>query len=252
MSRSGEGPDGGGVVIDMSAWRGFFISFEGLDGAGKSTQVASLAGALRQQGHDVVTVRPNETPLGEILHSFVLQHQRGPALEAWAEALLFTAERVQLLHEVVLPALRRGSVVIADRYADSTIAYQGGGRGIPPGDLLRLHAAACGDVWPDLTLYLAIPAATAAQRQRAQQLPLDRFEVAPETFHAAVEAAFDQLAAQHPRRFVRVDATRTAIAVSRDVEKVIVQRLPAPAPASPPARTPGGFEPSPYGGAPVG
>ncbi len=132
MSRSGEGPDGGGVVIDMGAWRGFFISFEGLDGAGKSTQVASLAGALRQQGHDVVTVRPDETHLGEILHSFVLQHQRGPALEAWAEALLFTAERVQLLHENILPALRRGAVVIADRYANSTIAYQGGGRGIPP------------------------------------------------------------------------------------------------------------------------
>ena len=93
----------------MSVWRGFFISFEGLDGAGKSTQVASLAGSLRQQGHDVVTVRPDETPLGEILHSFVLQHQRGPALEAWAEALLFTAERVQLLHETILPALRRGS-----------------------------------------------------------------------------------------------------------------------------------------------
>ena len=121
----------------MGAWRGFFISFEGLDGAGKSTQVASLAGALRQQGHDVVTVRPDESPLGEILHSFVLQHQRGPALEAWAEALLFTAERVQLLHETILPALRRGAVVIADRYADSTIAYQGGGRGIPPADLLQ-------------------------------------------------------------------------------------------------------------------
>ena len=98
MSRSGEGPDGGGVAVDMSAWRGFFISFEGLDGAGKSTQVASLAGALRQQGHDVVTVRPDESPLGELLHSFVLEHQRGPALEPWAEALLFNAERVQLLH----------------------------------------------------------------------------------------------------------------------------------------------------------
>lgn len=251
MSRSGKGPDGGGVVIRMSAWRGFFISFEGLDGAGKSTQVAALAGALRQQGHDVVTVRPDETPLGEILHSFVLQHQRGPALEAWAEALLFTAERVQLLHETILPALRRGAVVIADRYADSTIAYQGGGRGIPTADLLRLHAAACGDVWPDLTIYLAIPASSAAQRQRAQQLPLDRFEVAPETFHAAVEAGFEQLAAQHPRRFVRIDATRPAILVSRDVEKVIVQRLPAPAPVSP-ARNSGGFKSSPYGSAPVG
>jgi dTMP kinase len=224
----------------MSVWRGFFISFEGLDGAGKSTQVASLAGSLRQQGHDVVTVRPDETGLGEILHSFVLQHQRGPALEAWTEALLFTSERVQLLHETVLPALRRGAVVIADRYADSTVAYQGGGRGIPIADLLRLHAAACGDVWPDLTLYLAIPSAVAAQRQRAQQLPLDRFEVAPETFHAAVEAAYEQLAAQHPRRFLRIDATRPAIAVSRDVEKVIVQRLPAATPTAPPVRSASG------------
>jgi dTMP kinase len=224
----------------MSVWRGFFISFEGLDGAGKSTQVASLAGSLRQQGHDVVTVRPDETGLGEILHSFVLQHQRGPALEAWTEALLFTAERVQLLHETILPALRRGAVVIADRYADSTIAYQGGGRGIPPADLLRLHAAACGDVWPDLTLYLAIPSAVAAQRQRAQQLPLDRFEVAPETFHAAVEAAYEQLAAQHPRRFLHIDATRPAIVVSRDIERVIVQRLPAATPTAPPVRSASG------------
>jgi len=236
MSRSGEGPECGGASADMSAWRGFFISFEGLDGAGKSTQVASLAGSLRQQGHDVVTVRPDESPLGEILHGFVLQHQRGPALQAWAEALLFTAERVELLHETILPALRRGAVVIADRFADSTIAYQGGGRGLPAADLLRLHAAACGDVWPDLTLYLAIPAATAAQRQRAQQLPLDRFEVAPETFHAAVEATFDQLAVQHPRRFLRIDGTRPAIAVSREIERIIVQRLPAPAPAAPAAR----------------
>jgi dTMP kinase len=240
VSRSGEGPDDRGVVLDMSVWRGFFISFEGLDGAGKSTQVASLAGSLRQQGHDVVTVRPDETGLGEILHSFVLQHQRGPALEAWTEALLFTSERVQLLHETILPALRRGAVVIADRYADSTIAYQGGGRGIPPADLLRLHAAACGDVWPDLTLYLAIPSAAAAQRQRAQQLPLDRFEIAPETFHAAVEAAYEQLAAQHPRRFLRIDAARPAIVVSRDIEKVIVQRLPAATPTAPPVRSASG------------
>ena len=94
-------------------------------------------------------------------------------------------------------------------------------------------------MWPDLTLYLAIPGAAAAQRQRAQQLPLDRFEVAPETFHAAVEAAFEQLAAQHPRRFLRIDATRPAITVSRDIEKVIVQWLPA-APTIPPLRSASG------------
>jgi dTMP kinase len=95
-------------------------------------------------------------------------------------------------------------------------------------------------VWPDLTLYLAIPGAAAAQRQRAQQLPLDRFEVAPETFHAAVEAAFEQLAAQHPRRYHRIDATRPAIVVSREIEKVIVQRLPAATPNAPPVRSASG------------
>ena len=90
----------------MAPWPGYFISFEGLDGAGKSTQVASLAGTLRVTKRDVLTVRPNNTLLGEILHAFVLQHQRGPAVEPWAEALLFNAERVQLLHEVILPALQ--------------------------------------------------------------------------------------------------------------------------------------------------
>jgi thymidylate kinase len=111
MSRLGEGPGGGGVVIDMSVWRGFFISFEGLDGAGKSTQVASLAGSLRQQGHDVVTVRPDETPLGEILHSFVLQHQRGPALEAWSEALLFTASPIRAADGASLPRISFASTL---------------------------------------------------------------------------------------------------------------------------------------------
>jgi len=88
---------------------GFLVSLEGIDGAGKSTQVASLAGALRQRGHDVITVRPNDTQLGELLHGWMLQHQRDAAVAPWAEALLFNAERVQLLSELVLPALARGS-----------------------------------------------------------------------------------------------------------------------------------------------
>ena len=211
----------------MGSWRGFFISFEGLDGAGKSTQVASLAASLRVRGHDVTVVSPSDTNLGEILHSFVLQHQRGPAVEPWAEALLFNAERAQLLHEIVLPALERGGVVIADRYADSTLAYQGGGRGLPLEQLETLHRYACGDVWPDLTIYLRLPLQSAARRRRAQQLPLDRIETAPEEFHARVEAAFDHQAAAHPARIVSVDADRPAMAVSRDIEGVAIARLPA-------------------------
>jgi dTMP kinase len=208
-------------------WPGFFISFEGLDGAGKSTQVASLAGSLRAKHYDVLTVRPNGTLLGEILHSFVLQHQRGPAVEPWAEALLFTAERVQLLHEVVVPALERGAVVIADRYVDSTLAYQGGGRGVPVDALLQLHSDACDDIWPDLTFYLEVSQTIAAERQRDQQLPLDRIEGAPQDFHAAVRRTFNALAASYPERIVRIDAGRSAIDVSDDIGARVAQRLPS-------------------------
>ena len=209
------------------AWPGFFISFEGLDGAGKSTQVASLAGSLRAKHYDVLTVRPSGTLLGEILHSFVLQHQRGPALEPWAEALLFTAERVQLLHEVIVPALQRGAVVIADRYVDSTLAYQGGGRGVPVDALLQLHRDACDDIWPDLTFYLEVSQSIAAERQRDQQLPLDRIEGSPQDFHAAVQRTFNALAASYPERIVRIDAGRSAIDVSTDIGATTMARLPS-------------------------
>jgi len=204
---------------------GFFVSFEGLDGAGKSTQVAALAGSLRARKLDVLTVRPNATPLGEILHSFVLQHQRDAALEAWTEALLFNAERVQLLHEIVLPALQRGAVVVADRFVDSTLAYQGGGRGLPLDALLDIHRRACGDVWPDLTFYLRVPVDVATQRQHAQQLPLDRIEGAPEDFHAAVRATFEDLARANEQRIVTVDATLPALEISRLVADVAMQRI---------------------------
>jgi dTMP kinase len=209
------------------SWPGFFISFEGLDGAGKSTQVASLAGSLRAKHYDVLTVRPNGTLLGEILHSFVLQHQRGPAVEPWAEALLFTAERVQLLHEVIVPALQRGAVVVADRYVDSTLAYQGGGRGVPVDALLQLHSDACDDIWPDLTFYLEVSQSIAAERQRDQQLPLDRIEGASQDFHAAVQRTFNALAASYPERIVRIDAGRSAIDVSTDIGATAMARLPS-------------------------
>ncbi|MGH7687420.1 MAG: dTMP kinase [Candidatus Dormibacteria bacterium] len=205
---------------------GYFISLEGLDGAGKSTQVAALAAWLRKQRLDVVTVRPNGTLLGELLHSFVLQHQRGPALQPWSEALLFFAERVQLLHEVIVPALDRGALVLADRYTDSTIAYQGGGRGLPVEPLLELHRQACGDIWPDLTLYLRIPIEVAVTRQHAQQLPLDRIEGAPENFHAAVAAAFEDIAALSEHRVVAIDATMPALEVAQTIADTVAARLP--------------------------
>ncbi|HEV3123379.1 MAG TPA: dTMP kinase [Candidatus Dormibacteraeota bacterium] len=206
-------------------WAGYFISFEGVDGAGKSTQVAALAMALRGEGHNVVTVRePGDTNLGELTRAYVLQHQERP-LSAWAEALLFVAARVQLLNDVILPALLSGDVVITDRYADSTLAYQGGGRGLDLGALRRLHRDACGDVWPDLTVLLDLPPAAAVSRRRAGELPFDRMERAPEEFHAAVHATFRDLARASAKRIVLVDASGPAISVSQRVWEVVAERI---------------------------
>jgi dTMP kinase len=206
---------------------GFFISFEGLDGAGKSTQVAALGAALRADGYDVTTVRPNDTPLGDLISGVVLQHQVAASLDPWSEALLFNAGRVQLLAEVIRPALQKGTVVIADRYADSTLAYQGGGRGLPQEALLHLHRDCCDDLWPDLTVYLDLDYGVAVHRQHAQQLPLDRIEGAPSEFHARVRATFDRLAAEHSDRIVRMDSGRPAMVVSQDVMRVVAARLEA-------------------------
>jgi dTMP kinase len=204
---------------------GFFVSFEGLDGAGKSTQVAALGAALQADGYDVITVRPNDTPLGELVSGAVLQHPVAASLQPWTEALLFNAGRVQLLAEVILPALERGAVVIADRFTDSTLAYQGGGRGVDQQALLRLHRDCCGDIWPDLTIYLDLDHTVAVHRQHAQQLPLDRIEDAPDDFHARVHAAFDRLATEQPGRIARIDAGRPAVAVSQDVMRLVGDRL---------------------------
>ena len=210
-----------------NAPRGFFVSFEGIDGAGKSTQVAALAAALRADGVDAITVRPTDTQLGELVRSLVLQHRVGAGVDPWAEALLFVAGRAQLLREVIRPALARGALVIADRFADSTLAYQGGGRGLPTDELLRLHEAACGGVWPDLTIYLDIPVSLAASRQHDQQLPLDRIEVAPEAFHQAVRDAFEELVRRYPQRIARVDAARPALTVSQEIAELVRTRRSA-------------------------
>ncbi len=215
--------------------RGFFVSFEGLDGAGKSTQVASLGAALRADGYDVITVRPNDTPLGELISGVILQHQLSASLEPWTEALLFNAGRVQLLAGIIVPALERGAVVIADRFTDSTLAYQGGGRGLDQHALLSLHRDCCDDIWPGLTVYLDIDQAVAVNRQHAQQLPLDRIEGAGDDFHTRVRQAFDRLAADHPERFVRVDASRPAVTVSNEVMRLVQGRLRTVATAARPA-----------------
>ena len=209
---------------------GFLVSFEGIDGCGKSTQMAAAAAALRNLPGigEIVTVRePGDTNLGELARAFLLQHQLNAPIDPWAEALVFMAARAQLLREVVLPALQRGALVLADRFVDSTLAYQGAGRGLPEAALREMHRLSCGDVWPDLTILLDLPLDAARARRHAQELPLDRMEATPEQFQFAVHDAFRRLAAAEPQRITVVDAARPAVTVSDEVVTVIAEHLAA-------------------------
>jgi len=213
-----------------STWPGFFVSFEGVDGSGKSTQMAAAAAALRKVAgvSEVVMVRePGDTALGELARAFLLQHQVVAPVDPWAEALVFMAARAQLLAEVVLPALRRGAVVLSDRFADSTLAYQGGGRGLPEAVLRGIHRETCGDVWPDLTVLLDLPLDAARARRHAQELPLDRMEATPEQFQWAVRDTFLRLARDEPQRISVVDAARPAVTVSEAVVSLVSSRFAA-------------------------
>ena len=217
---------------------GYFVSIEGVDGAGKSTQVAALAAAVQASGREICVARPSDTVLGDLVRGFLLQHQTDTPVEPWSEALLFIAQRAQLLRETILPALDRGALVLADRYVDSTLAYQGGGRGLDPELLRELHRVVCHDIWPDMTILLDVPLDAASHRQRAQELPIDRFEQAPRPFHERVAQIFDELAKSEPERFIRVDATRSAVELSREISELVLSRASVqPQEAAPPAST---------------
>ncbi len=183
---------------------GFFISFEGPEGGGKSTQIHRLAAALAEQGYRVWTTRePGGTRVGEMIRPILLSQQQ-PRMTPWSEALLFTAARAEHVEEVIRPRLARGELVLCDRYTDSTLAYQGYGRGLDLDTLRRLQSQATGGLQPDLTMLLNLPTETGLSRiPRAAQDRLDR-ETA--TFHQRVRAGYQEMAAADPRRWREVDA----------------------------------------------
>jgi len=178
-----------------------FVTFEGIDGSGKSTQAYLLADRLRADGLDVVLTRePGGTALGEAIRELVLH---GDHVAPWAEAALYAAARAQHVEEVVQPALDRGSVVVCDRYLDSSAVYQGVGRGLGLERVMELNLTAVGGLLPDRTILLRISPATAVERMGES---LDRIEREGETFLALVHDAYDALAARYADRFVVVDA----------------------------------------------
>jgi dTMP kinase len=194
--------------------RGLFITFEGTEGSGKSTQIALVAKRLRSRGHTVRELRePGGTPIGEEIRHTLKHSKDNAAMTPEAELLLMNASRAQLVREVIRPALARGEIVLCDRFYDSTFAYQGYGRQL---DLKMVRAVveiATGGTCPDLTLLLLVSQEVSEQRQKARQSSLpslpDRMEQAGRDFFARVAEGYRKLAAEEPGRVRVIDANAT-------------------------------------------
>lgn len=202
---------------------GFFITFEGPEGGGKSTQVHRLAARLADLGHAVWTTRePGGTRTGETIRPLLLGGA-APPLTAWAETLLFSAARAQLVEEVIRPRLERGEIVLCDRFSDSTLAYQGYGRGLELKLLGRLQAAVSGELRPGLTLLLNVPVQTGLARiPSGVKDRLDRESVA---FHERVARGYREMALAEPERWREVDASAGPDEVAAAVFKEVARAL---------------------------
>jgi len=197
------------VVPAPEPVEGLWITFEGGDGAGKTTQAALLEDWLRDGGRTVVRTRePGGTDVGVLVRDIVLHHRGDIAPRA--EALLYAADRAHHVATLVRPALARGDVVIQDRYLDSSVAYQGAGRVLDADEIRALSLWATEGALPDLTVLLDLDPASARARLDADDKPFDRLEAEKDEFHARVRAAFLALAAAEPERFLVLDATRPA------------------------------------------
>jgi dTMP kinase len=196
-----------------------FISFEGADGSGKTTQAALLAGWLIDQGHEVVATRePGGTPLGEAIRDVVLH---GFEMTAWAEATLFASARAEHVARVIRPALDRGAWVVCDRYVDSSVVYQGIGRGLGVDEVLALNGAVTGGLLPERTFVLALDAVEARGRQGEY---LDRIEREDEDFRGVVAEGFRELAVLFPERVSLLDASESPEAIAERVREQVRAR----------------------------
>ncbi|MHB1596602.1 MAG: dTMP kinase [Streptosporangiaceae bacterium] len=220
---SAAGPAGG----SQHQRRGLLFAFEGGEGAGKSTQARLLAIWLRENGYDVLaTHEPGATKVGMRLRALLLDTAH-TGLSPWAEVLMYAADRAEHVTAVIRPALARGTIVVTDRYLDSSLAYQGAGRELPLEQIREVNERATGGLVPDLTFLLDLPPAAGLNR-RARSA--DRLEAEPQEFHDRVRAGFLRLAAADPDRYLVLDAARDPGEISRQIQAAVRELLPDPVP----------------------
>lgn len=206
--------------------KGLFITFEGSEACGKSTQITLLADKLRSLGFDPLLFRePGGTAAGEAIRHLLQHAPEGEALTPEAELLLFAASRAQLVREKILPALAEGRVVICDRFLDSTTVYQGVARRIPADDTARINAFAVGDCLPDVTILLDLDHTTSLSRMRAANRKPDRIERESTDFFEAVRRGYLNLAKENPKRVHLIDACRSIEEIAGEVLAKIMTHL---------------------------
>jgi dTMP kinase len=203
-----------------------FITFEGSEGSGKSTQVDRLAARLQRCGIPCILTRePGGTPIGETIRDLLQFAPHNSTMTPETELLLFAASRSQLVREVIKPALERGACVIADRFLDSTTVYQGAARKLDHQMIANLNTFAVGECLPDITFVLNVDATTADSRMQHARRKADRMEQQPADFYERVRAGYHQLAAQEPKRIVLIDGSRDTGEIEEEIWKTLCSRF---------------------------
>ncbi len=220
--------------------RGFFITFEGLDGSGKTTQLRRLASHLESEGHKVVALRqPGGTALGDRIRSILLDSKSeatlGP-IAPLAEMALMFADRAQSIAEIILPAINAGSIVLCDRYTDSSEAYQGGGRQLGSERILAMHRAACDNLQPDLTILLlpsleaSLHRARRRNQRHVQQTGSDenRFERESDDFYRRIYQKYEEIADREPNRVIPIRDDASIDAIQTRIRELVASRIKTP------------------------
>lgn len=206
--------------------RGLFVTFEGSEGCGKSTQIRHLSAWLQQSGiNHILTREPGGTPAGDQIRHLLQHAPQGHGLVPEAELFLFAASRAQHVQEIIRPALAEGSVVLCDRFHDSTQVYQGVARHLDPAVTATVNRLAIGETIPDLTVLLDMDAGTAFARLAQRGRPMDRMESEPLAFYEAVREGYLQLARAEPNRFTIFDASLPADTLSAGIRELLLQRF---------------------------